>query len=828
VAQIENFPTSVDELQNKLAQLNAENQLLRTENNQLRQQVYGPANASADASLLTSAQLLKAVFESSFYMLVVMDTDLYIRAVNEQAVQTQHFYFHRPMNIGDYAGDIVTKENREPIITQLNQVLQGETLRSEMRIVGKTDNKTYWFDIVMAPIYDSDRTIIGVCYGANNITEQKLAEERVEQLYMQEQMMSEELAAQNEELNQNLEELEATQDFLRMREERLEKLYNGTPSLMLSIDRQGQILGASDYWLEFFERDRSEVVGKNMLDLVLPESRAGLAKAWTQFIVTDRSHIPECLALKKNGTLVELAFLAASDLDEKRHWNGLVVVTDVSSKNQAARTALQTKEQLQNIFDSLDNVFWSYDTTNYKLLLLSPAFEKLFGYKTDIFIDSQEGHELFWQVISNEDRPRFDMVVQQCLTTGNAAVVDYQITTADGQTKWVQSNVKPYLNKQENILQLEGITTDITFRKEAELKLAESENNFRSIYEQAAAGIFQLDLAQNIIGVNKVFGNMLGHTRRTDAHRQPVLGLIHPEHHQEVSEALEKVVLGKEENLKLEARFLPKDDGQVVWLLITFSLVRHADLSPKYVLGIVQNISELKKVQQDLMFKNNELDTFVYRASHDLLGPIASLRGLSDIMSMEENSPTMAHYISLFKGSAKRLDTILQNLIELTKIKSAEISVQEVDVWPIIKEGIAAFANLPEFARVKILTEVRLTKPLFSDPRLLAVIFQNLIENGIKYSRNNISDGFMNILVEETSEEVVRIVVEDNGEGIPKMSLNKIFNMFFRATESSKGSGLGLYVLKNALDKLNGSVAVESELGRGSRFTVFLPSIQAG
>lgn len=819
----EKLSVSPEELEKRLAELQAENQLLKTENHQLRQQVFG--QSGADDALLTSAQLLQAVFESSFYMLVVMDTNLYIRAVNEQAVQTQHFYFQRPMSIGDYAGDIVTKENREAIIAQLTRVLHGETLRNEMRIIGKTDNKPYWFDIVMAPVYDSGKTIIGVCYAANNITELKLAEERVEQLYMQEQMLAEELAAQNEELNQNLEELEATQDFLRMREERLEKLYNGTPALMLSIDRFGNVLGASNYWLEFFGRDRNEVVNKHLLDLVLPESRPALAKAWEGFIRTDQSDLPECLALKKNGELVELAFLAASDLDEKRNWNGLVIVTDVTAKNEATRAVMETKEQLQNIFDSLDNVFWSYDTTNHKLLLLSPAFEKLFGYKTEDFIEDQEGQPLFAEIIVPQDRGRFEMVVGQCLATGNAAVVDYQVLTADAQPRWVQSNIKPYLNKKEGILQLEGITTDITFRKEAELKLAESENNFRSIYEQAAAGIFQLDLSCNVIGINRVFGQMLGHTRRADIQRQSVLRLVHADHHDEVAQALERVIMGEEENVKLETRFVLKE-GPVEWMLLTLSLVRNTDQSPKYILGIVQNITELKRMQQDLVFKNAELDTFVYRASHDLLGPISSLRGLAGIMALEDTNPTMRDYIDKFNGSAKRLNTILLNLIELTKLKSAELKVAEVDIWPIIKDSVAALANLPEFNRVKITTEVRLTSPLYTDSRLLTVIVQNLVENGIKYSRNNISDGYMNIVVEEIGPELVRIMVEDNGEGIPKDYLSKIFNMFSRASETSKGSGLGLYVLKNALDKLNGSVDVESELGRGSRFTVFLPSVQ--
>jgi signal transduction histidine kinase len=84
-------------------------------------------------------------------------------------------------------------------------------------------------------------------------------------------------------------------------------------------------------------------------------------------------------------------------------------------------------------------------------------------------------------------------------------------------------------------------------------------------------------------------------------------------------------------------------------------------------------------------------------------------------------------------------------------------------------------------------------------------------------------DSFVEIFIEETDFGNIKIIVADNGEGIPEQYQNKIFNMFFRGTESSKGSGLGLYILKNALDKLNGTINVESAYGKGSKFTVFLP-----
>jgi signal transduction histidine kinase len=192
-------------------------------------------------------------------------------------------------------------------------------------------------------------------------------------------------------------------------------------------------------------------------------------------------------------------------------------------------------------------------------------------------------------------------------------------------------------------------------------------------------------------------------------------------------------------------------------------------------------------------------------------------------MAMEENSPTMEHYIQVAQQSTKRLDTILQNLIELTKIKSAEMVMAPVDIWELIKDILAGFSNLPEFGRVKTITEVRLTRPFYSDDRLLRAVLQNLIENAIKYSRHNIADAYAQVLVEEVEDGMVKITVEDNGEGIPKAHLDKVFNMFFRATESSKGSGLGLYILRNALDKLQGTVHVDSDLGKGTRFTVFLP-----
>jgi signal transduction histidine kinase len=171
-----------------------------------------------------------------------------------------------------------------------------------------------------------------------------------------------------------------------------------------------------------------------------------------------------------------------------------------------------------------------------------------------------------------------------------------------------------------------------------------------------------------------------------------------------------------------------------------------------------------------------------------------------------------------------KLNKILTTLLEVTKFKYVDVDAQAIDFQEMLNK--VRYHYMKDFMRENIDFKVKLalSAPFHSDRSLLNSIFQNLIDNSVQYARRD-HKSFITVEV-QSIEQGVSISVEDNGQGIEKQVQEKVFNMFFKHNSSSKGSGVGLYVVKNCVEKLKGDISFSSEAGQGTRFQIFLPSLK--
>ncbi|MCX6296989.1 MAG: HAMP domain-containing sensor histidine kinase, partial [Bacteroidetes bacterium] len=131
------------------------------------------------------------------------------------------------------------------------------------------------------------------------------------------------------------------------------------------------------------------------------------------------------------------------------------------------------------------------------------------------------------------------------------------------------------------------------------------------------------------------------------------------------------------------------------------------------------------------------------------------------------------------------------------------------------------FKYYNNFSRLKVTTNVSILNAFHSNRFIIETIIQNLIENAVKYQNVNEPESFLKINISD-HRDGIQIIVSDNGIGIDQSVQNKIFDMYFKGTESSKGSGLGLYLVKKCVEKLDGEIILDSKKGKGARFTVLL------
>jgi signal transduction histidine kinase len=234
------------------------------------------------------------------------------------------------------------------------------------------------------------------------------------------------------------------------------------------------------------------------------------------------------------------------------------------------------------------------------------------------------------------------------------------------------------------------------------------------------------------------------------------------------------------------------------------------------------NILLLENKQQTEIIKqkNAELDAFFYGVSHDLKSPVASLLSLTSLAKIEVDHPMAGKYFSMQERELQRLNSIIHDLVAITKIDHEIAKKDVINFDVVVEECLQAMRVLPNFDKIRFETMINTNVPFQSEWIFVTNILQNLIENAIKYA--GAKDPFVRIRIETTANEAT-IEVTDNGLGIAPEHQGRVFDMFYRATELSQGTGLGLFILKRSVNRLKGVIEMQSELGEGSTFTVRLP-----
>lgn len=230
---------------------------------------------------------------------------------------------------------------------------------------------------------------------------------------------------------------------------------------------------------------------------------------------------------------------------------------------------------------------------------------------------------------------------------------------------------------------------------------------------------------------------------------------------------------------------------------------------------IAQQNLELKKI-------NAELDRFVYSASHDLRAPLVSIQGLSRLAIEESQSDVDKKYFKLINDRIVRLDEFIRDIIEYSRNARTERKPELFSINSMIHEVIENLKYMEGADRIAFLVSTSVEE-VYSDKNRLKVVLSNIISNAIKYHNLNQENPRVEIVV-NLSESTVNICIQDNGIGIQDEAREKIFDMFYRATDRSGGSGLGLYIVKEIIERLDGRISVNSVFGEGTTFEVCIPA----
>lgn len=233
----------------------------------------------------------------------------------------------------------------------------------------------------------------------------------------------------------------------------------------------------------------------------------------------------------------------------------------------------------------------------------------------------------------------------------------------------------------------------------------------------------------------------------------------------------------------------------------------------------------IQRTNMELSKRNTELDNFVYSVSHDLRAPIASVLGLINLARKDKDAAMKDMYLDMINKSAMQQDHFIKEILDQSRNSRLEVRREEIFFEPLIDETFTQlkFAT-PTGKSVEKIIQIKQEGPFYSDRWRLKVILNNIISNAIRY--RNGKDPVIKVDIEITNHRA-SLAIEDNGKGIEKEHLPNVYKMFYRATDDGAGSGLGLYIVKEAIDKLNGDIQIDSTVGKGTRVHLQIPEIIA-
>jgi PAS domain S-box-containing protein len=391
----------------------------------------------------------------------------------------------------------------------------------------------------------------------------------------------------------------------------------------------------------------------------------------------------------------------------------------------------------------------------------------------------------------------------------------------DDSFYWVNVTIIPFFDNHGNIEKYVAIRFDITTSKENIEHLKAAQNKFALLFDSAPDAYFISDLDGLIKNCNTAAEKMSGYTKK-----ELINGYITN------SDLLSKtdrtffinsLKIPSKKSKKFEFQITTKQGKVIIVEIIS----HHATIDGEnVVLHIAHDITKRKTTLNKLKEKTEDLELFLYRSSHDLRAPYTSLEGLVNLMKQEVLNESTKDLLEMFNQTLKTGKILVDNLATASEILNKSIKNETVDFNELINQTIKTLEHLDGFKNISFNINIPKELKFYSNSQMLSSILQTILQNAIKYQRpiNKTHTPFIIINALKTKEGI-KISIKDNGMGIKKDEEDKIFDLYYRSNHTVDGAGLGLYITKNAVEKLNGTITAKSTINKETQFDILLPNL---
>ncbi|MGK7395432.1 MAG: PAS domain S-box protein [Candidatus Cyclobacteriaceae bacterium M3_2C_046] len=559
-------------------------------------------------------------------------------------------------------------------------------------------------------------------------------------------------------------------------------------------------------------------------DIIHKEDRGKIQNELTNYIRLKANDFftREYRIVSKHGGIrwiQERSWVRQENEGQMKYLEGLIV--DISVRKFAEEALKKSEEHFKLLFEKAP-IGMTITSMEGDIVSVNASFCELLGYQNSDLMRKNLKKLIYKKDVGE--------IYQQDLLLLEGDRNEYQsearYVCSNGTLLYTINKVTLIRDSQGRPIQKLAQIVDISYRKHTEDHLRESERRLQQAQSFANLGNFEINLKTRELILSEETYHILGMYKSDAEMKEEILEqMILPDFFISTKKKINDFVLGKVKYLNIKVRIRRLNDKEERTVHARAEKLFDDKGSAQKIIGIVQDITDIKATEEELKIRNQELNNFVYKVSHDLRSPLLSITGLLNLLKLNRSSDESEKYLGLIEQRIKRLDLFIQDILSHSKNLFTKINIEPINFEALISECFDELSYLENTTKIQKYINVS-DKVFHSDPERLKDVFRNIICNSILYMHPSKEESHIYIEVDVTEEGVAKISFEDNGLGIEKAVLPKVFNMFYRGIEISNGAGIGLYIVKQAIEKLDGKISVDSIVSIGSRFLIHLPDLK--
>jgi len=633
----------------------------------------------------------------------------------------------------------------------------------------------------------------------------------------------------------DISESKRAEEELQDSEEKLSLVMDGVPSLLVYVDAELRYVYVNKAYADWYGRSKADIIGKRVGDL-LDEEVFRRSLPHYEMALSGNPVTFENKTIDKNGRerIVSVSIVP--------HFRGEMVqgffssIMDVTDRKEAEEALRESEERYRSLFEnSIMGI--SQVLPDGRLIAANTSYAKMYGYANveEMLVEvSHVGQQLYANPAEREE------VLRILIEKGVMKPKEIAVVRRDGTCFTVLVGAREIRDSNGNLLYYQAGHIDITERKRAEHELHENEKRYRMAQAIGHVGSWEYNLRTTQFWGSDEAKRIYGFDpAQTDFSTDEVECCI-PERKRVHQALIDLIETGKTYNLEFEIH--PRDSAEPKIIASIAELQRDEHGDPLRVVGVIQDITERKRVEVEIRILNEELEqrikertsqleavnkeleAFSYSVSHDLRAPLRSIDGFSETL-LEDYERILddqgKDYLVRVRRAVKRMDQLIEDMLKLSRVTRAEFKYEKIDLSALVMNVAETIRqNNPQQAVGLFIQE---NVAVRGDSNLLRIAVTNLLDNAWKFTGRVVNPRIEFGITVKDGETIYYI--RDNGAGFDMTYADKLFGAFQRlhGADEFPGTGIGLATVKRIINLHGGHIWAESEIQKGTIFYFTLP-----